>query len=313
MTTQGGHIPVLYEETLDALNLKNGQTVVDGTMGGGGHSQGILERILPGGRLIGIDKDTAAIERCKKRLESFEDNILFVHDDFKHIEEILKENGIGKIDGAVLDLGVSSYQLDEGERGFSYQQEAPLDMRMNRHSALCAKTVVNEYSQNELTRILREYGEEKWAARIAKFIVDARSQKEIETTEELTQLIKNAIPAAARREGPHPAKRSFQAIRIEVNSELSDLGKALESYVQALKSGARLAVITFHSLEDRIVKQTFKKLFDPCECPKDFPICVCGKTSQVKLVTRKPIIPGEQELEDNPRARSAKLRVVEKR
>lgn len=313
MTRQGGHVPVLYQETIDALNLKNGQTVADGTMGGGGHAQGILERILPDGRLIGIDKDTAAIERCKKRLEQFEDNILFVHDDFKSIMEVLKTNGIEKIDGAVLDLGVSSYQLDEGGRGFSYQQDAPLDMRMNRDSTLSAKTVVNEYSQNELTRILREYGEEKWAARIAKFIVEARSQQEIGTTEELTQIIKNAIPAAARREGPHPAKRSFQAIRIEVNGELAGLGQALEDYVEALSSGARLAVITFHSLEDRIVKQTFKKLFDPCECPKDFPICVCGKTSQIKLVTRKPIIPGEQELNENPRARSAKLRVVEKR
>ena len=313
MMAQSGHVPVLYDETIHALRLESGKTIVDGTMGGGGHSRGILERISPGGKLIGIDKDTAAIRRCRQGLKEFESQILFVHDDFKNIREILAANGSGKIDGAVLDLGVSSYQLDEGERGFSYQQDAALDMRMNQESALSAKTVVNEYPQNELTRILREYGEERWAARIAKFIAEARAQKEIETTEELTQIIKNAIPAAARREGPHPAKRTFQAIRIEVNGELAGLGQALEDYVQALTSGGRLAVITFHSLEDRIVKQTFKKLFDPCECPKDFPVCVCGKASQVKLVTRKPIIPGEEELGNNPRARSAKLRIVEKR
>lgn len=313
MITQCSHIPVLYMETIDALCLENGQTIVDGTIGGGGHSQGILERIMPDGRLVGIDKDTAAVRRCKKRLHALEKNILFVHDDFKNIKNILEENGIKEIDGAVLDLGVSSFQLDERERGFSYQKDAPLDMRMNQENELSAKEVVNEYTENELTHILREYGEEKWAARIAKFIAKARTDKAIETTGELAQIIKEAIPAGARREGPHPAKRSFQAIRIEVNGELKGLGDALEAYVQALRSGGRLAVITFHSLEDRIVKQTFKRLFDPCECPKDFPICVCGKKSQIKLVTRKPVVPAEKELNENPRARSAKLRVVEKR
>ena len=208
---------------------------------------------------------------------------------------------------------MSSFQLDEGERGFSYNAEAPLDMRMDRGNPLSAYEVVNGYSEDELKRVIREYGEERWAARIAQFITKERETKKIETTKELTEIIKQAIPAAARREGPHPAKRTFQAIRIEVNAELTGLREALEDYVSVLRSGGRLAVITFHSLEDRIVKQTFKRLFDPCECPKDFPVCVCGKVSQIKIITRKPILPEAEELEKNPRARSAKLRVAEKR
>ncbi len=304
------HVSVLFEETLDLMNLKPGMSVVDGTLGGGGHAQGILQRIAPNGMLIGIDKDVDAIARCKERLR--DQNVRLVHRDFKAVTEVLEEVGIAAIDAAVLDLGVSSFQLDEAERGFSYMQDAPLDMRMNRTDDLSAVDVVNGYSQEELTRVIREYGEEKWAARIAQFIVNTRSKAKIETTLELETIIKQAIPAAARREGPHPAKRTFQALRIEVNGELRDLGKAMEDYTASLKPGGRLAVITFHSLEDRIVKQAFKKLQQPCECPSSFPICVCGKKPSAKIVTRKPVTPSAQELEENPRARSAKLRVLEK-
>ncbi|MEG0381813.1 MAG: 16S rRNA (cytosine(1402)-N(4))-methyltransferase RsmH [Christensenella sp.] len=308
-----GHVPVLYEKTLELINLENGKLIVDGTLGGAGHAQGILERISPDGKLIGIDKDAAAIERCTKRLEQYKEQITLVHSDFKQIKQVLETLGIKEIDGAVLDLGVSSFQLDEGERGFSYNADAALDMRMDRDSAFSAYDVVNEYSQDDLCRVIRDYGEEKWAARIAQFIVQERKISSIGTTNQLTEVIKKAIPAGARRNGPHPSKRTFQAIRIEVNGELSGLSEAIEDYVSVLASGGRLAIITFHSLEDRIVKQTFRKLFDPCECPKDFPVCVCGKTSQVKLITRKPLLPTEAELETNPRARSAKLRVAEKR
>lgn len=308
-----GHVPVLYHETLGMLNLKAGKTIVDGTLGGGGHATGILEKITPGGKLVGIDRDAAAIERCAKRLSAYEDEVILVHDNFKQIKPILHDLKVEKIDGAVLDLGVSSFQLDEGERGFSYNTDAPLDMRMDQGSSLSAYDVVNGYNESSLGEIIKEYGEERWAARIAQFIVEARKGKKIETTKELTEVIKKAIPAAARRDGPHPAKRTFQAIRIEVNGELTGLREALEDYVSVLRSGGRFAIITFHSLEDRIVKQTFKRLFDPCECPKDFPVCVCGKVSQIKIITRKPILPGAEELEENPRARSAKLRVAEKR
>ena len=308
-----GHVPVLYQEMLEMLNLGDGKIIVDGTLGGGGPADGILQQIGPNGKLVGIDRDAAAIERCARRLSVYGSKATLVHDNFKRIKPILKGLGIEKIDGAVLDLGVSSFQLDEGERGFSYNAEAPLDMRMDRGNPLSAYEVVNGYSEDELKRVIREYGEERWAARIAQFITKERETKKIETTKELTEIIKQAIPAAARREGPHPAKRTFQAIRIEVNAELTGLREALEDYVSVLRSGGRLAVITFHSLEDRIVKQTFKRLFDPCECPKDFPVCVCGKVSQIKIITRKPILPEAEELEKNPRARSAKLRVAEKR
>lgn len=308
-----GHVPVLYGETLKALKLENGKVIVDGTLGGAGHARGILERIMPDGRLVGIDKDEAAIERCTLRLAEYKERVTLVHSDFKRIREVLAGLGIREIDGAVLDLGVSSFQLDEGERGFSYNEDAPLDMRMDRGSDFSARTVVNEYTEEELHRVIREFGEERWAARIAQFIVKERQNGSVDTTGQLTEIIKKAIPAAARRDGPHPAKRTFQAIRIEVNGELAGLEKAIEDYVSVLKSGGRLAVITFHSLEDRIVKQTYRRLFDPCECPKDFPVCVCGKKSQVRIITRKPILPDEEELEKNPRARSAKLRVAEKR
>lgn len=312
MTAQG-HVPVLYRETLEALNLQDGGLYVDGTLGGAGHSTGILEASTPGGKLIGIDKDMAAIGRCGERLAGYKDRITLVHDDFKNIRQILDRLNIEKIDGAVLDLGVSSFQLDEGERGFSYNEPAPLDMRMDRNNPLTAQRVVNEYGEEALRQVIRDYGEEKWASRIAQFIVAERKKKPIETTLELVEIIKSAIPAGARRNGPHPAKRTFQAIRIEVNAELTGLSQAIDDYVSVLGSGGRLAVITFHSLEDRIVKQAFKRLFDPCDCPKDFPVCVCGKESQIRILTRKPVLPTELELETNPRARSAKLRVAEKR
>lgn len=312
MTAQG-HVPVLYRETLEALNLQDGGLYVDGTLGGAGHSTGILEASAPGGKLIGIDKDMAAIRRCGERLAGYKDRITLVHDDFKNIRQILDRLDIEKIDGAILDLGVSSFQLDEGERGFSYNEPAPLDMRMDRNNLLTAQRVVNEYGEEALRQVIRDYGEEKWASRIAQFIVAERKKKPIETTLELVEIIKSAIPAGARRNGPHPAKRTFQAIRIEVNAELTGLSQAIDDYVSVLESGGRLAVITFHSLEDRIVKQAFKRLFDPCECPKDFPVCICGKESQVRILTRKPVLPTELELETNPRARSAKLRVAEKR
>lgn len=309
---EGGHTPVLYKETLEALKLQPGKTIVDGTLGGAGHAEGILQQILPGGRLVAIDKDEAAIERGKTRLAPYIEHVSFVHDDFKNIKTILEQKGINKIDGAVLDLGVSSFQLEEGERGFSYMQDAPLDMRMNRQNSLDAKKIVNEYTKEQLTELIGNYSEEHWAARIAKFIVRERQQEEIQTTDQLVRIIKNAIPASARARGPHPAKRTFQALRIEVNGELSELEQAVEDYAGALDKGGRLAIITFHSLEDRIVKQTMKRMYSPCECPKEFPICICGKQRTINIVTRKPIIPSEQELEENPRSRSAKLRVIEK-
>ncbi|MDL2237341.1 16S rRNA (cytosine(1402)-N(4))-methyltransferase RsmH [Christensenellaceae bacterium OttesenSCG-928-K19] len=308
-----GHKPVLYKEVMELLQLRHGDTIVDGTLGGAGHAKGILERIAPDGFLIGIDKDATAIERGKERLKEYERNIVLIRNDFKQVTSILDELHINKVNGALLDLGVSSFQLDQAERGFSYHQDAPLDMRMNQSSALTAYEVVNRYSEEDLCKLIREYGEEKWAARIAKFVVEDRQIRELETTQDLVRTIKKAIPRAVRSDGGHPARKTFQAIRIEVNGELSGLETALEQYVGKLEKNGRLAVITFHSLEDRIVKQTFKRLQDPCECPKDFPVCVCGKQSQVKIVTRKPVMPAEEEIQENPRARSAKLRVVEKR
>ncbi len=304
-----GHISVLYNEVLTGLRLCTGQTIVDGTLGGAGHSLGIIEKIMPQGVLIGIDKDTQAIDRCSKLLPN---NTILVHDDFKNILEVLKGLNITEIDGALLDLGVSSFQLDDKDRGFSYMQDAPLDMRMNNTRGFTAKDVVNTYSKENLVKIIREYGEENWAARIGEFICTQRQNKEINTTFELVEIIKKAIPKNARKEGPHPAKRTFQAIRIEVNGELKALEKAMYDYVSVLKKGGRLAVITFHSLEDRCVKQAFKKLFNPCECPKELPMCVCGKTRQIEIITRKPILPTVTEIEENPRSRSAKLRIAEK-
>ena len=305
------HVSVLLNECLEGLNIKENGIYVDGTLGGAGHSSEILKRLSKEGRLIGIDQDTDALKAAKERLKDYS-NVTFVHSNFSNIENVLNNLNIDGVDGILMDLGVSSYQLDEGERGFSYMKDAPLDMRMNRENDFSAYNVVNEYSEEDLYRIIRDYGEEKFAKRIASFIVENRQEKNIETTLELVEIIKNAIPAKARREGPHPAKRTFQAIRVEVNSELSILNKAIEDGVNKLNSGGRMAIITFHSLEDRIVKNKFRDLAVSCRCPKEFPVCICGEKAKVKVISRKAIEPSKQEVEENPRSRSAKLRVIEK-
>ena len=305
------HVPVLYDEVMEALNIRADGIYVDGTVGGGGHSSGICERLSEKGTLIAVDRDTAALTAAKERLEAYKCTKKFIHANYSDVDEIAN-SADNKVSGILLDLGVSSFQLDTAERGFSYMHDAPMDMRMNEEDALTAYDVVNNYSEKELVRIIREYGEENWASRIAKFIVDARKVEPIATTGQLVEIIKAAIPAKARRTGPHPAKRTFQAIRIEVNAELDHLRKAVEHLPDILEPGGRIAIITFHSLEDRIVKNAFDKRLNPCTCPKEFPVCVCGKVADVKKVTRKPIEPSEEELEINPRARSAKLRVLEK-
>ncbi|WP_291653672.1 16S rRNA (cytosine(1402)-N(4))-methyltransferase RsmH [Clostridium sp.] len=305
------HVSVLLNECIEGLNIKEDGIYVDGTLGGGGHSLEILKSLSKDGTLIGVDQDKDALKAAGERLQDFE-NVKFIHSNFYNIDSILNNLEIEKIDGMLMDLGVSSYQLDEGDRGFSYMQDAPLDMRMNRENSLSAYEVINEYEEEEIYRIIRDYGEEKFAKRIARFIVENRENKPIETTLELVEIIKAAIPAKARREGPHPAKRTFQAIRIEVNSELSILNKAIEDGVNRLNKGGRMAIITFHSLEDRIVKIKFKELATSCTCPKEFPICVCGGKAKVKLISRKAIEPSKEEVEENPRSRSAKLRVIER-
>jgi len=305
------HISVLFEESIEALKIKSDGIYADGTLGGGGHSHGILSS-NDGCTLIGIDQDKEAIAAATKRLEEFSDRVTIVNRNFSEIKDILEELGIDKIDGAVLDLGVSSYQLDNAERGFSYMHDAALDMRMNTSSPKSAYDVVNSYSCEELTRIFYEYGEEKWSKRIAEFICERRAEKSIETTYELVDIIKAAIPKKARMEGGHPAKRVFQAIRIEVNNELGILEGAIRDFVASLKKGGRLAIITFHSLEDRIVKQTFAELAKGCTCPKEFPVCMCGKTPEIKVISRKPVLPSEKEIEENSRSKSAKLRIAEK-
>lgn len=306
------HTSVLFLETMKNLNIDPGGTYTDGTLGGGGHASGICEKLGKEGTLIGIDRDQDAIDAAKERLNIYQCNKIYVQNNYVNIKEILKELGISRINGAVLDLGVSSFQLDNHARGFSYMQEASLDMRMNREDHLTAETVVNEYSEKELTEIIRKYGEERWASRISEFIVKERKKHRITTTAELVDVIKAAIPASARREGPHPAKRTFQAIRIEVNDELSQLERAVDEFIDVLDDGGRLCIITFHSLEDRIVKEAFNRRANPCTCPKEFPVCTCGKKADVKKVSGKPILPTSQELEMNPRARSAKLRVIQK-
>ncbi|NLK95852.1 MAG: 16S rRNA (cytosine(1402)-N(4))-methyltransferase RsmH [Clostridiales bacterium] len=305
------HVSVLLNECLEGLNIKSDGIYVDCTLGGAGHSSEILKRLSKDGLLIGIDQDKDALKAAKEKLSSYV-NVRYVHNNFYNIDSILDELGIEKVDGILMDLGVSSYQLDEAERGFSYMKDAPLDMRMNKDNEFSAYNIVNEYSEEELFRIIKEYGEERFAKRISQFIVDRRMKHPIETTLELVDVIKAAIPAKARREGPHPAKRTFQAIRIEVNKELEILNKAIEDGIKRLNSKGRMAIITFHSLEDRIVKLKFKELSDPCTCPKEFPICVCGKKPEIKLITRKVIEPSKDELEDNPRSRSAKLRIAER-
>ena len=305
------HVSVLLNECLEALNIKEDGIYVDCTLGGAGHSSQIVKRLSNEGRLIGIDQDKDALRAAGERLHNFS-NVTFVHNNFHNIGAILEELEIEKVDGILMDLGVSSYQLDEGERGFSYMKDAPLDMRMNRENNFSAYDVVNDYSEEELYRIIRDYGEEKFAKRIANFIVTRRSEKNIETTLELVEIIKNAIPAKARREGPHPAKRTFQAIRIEVNNELGVITKMIDDAVSIMNEGGRVCIITFHSLEDRIVKNEFRDLALDCVCPSHLPICQCDKESLVKVITRKPILPSKEEIEENPRSRSAKLRVAER-
>lgn len=304
------HISVLLNECIDNLNIRPDGIYVDGTMGGGGHSLEIAKRLTTG-RLICIDQDPNAHEAAGKRLAEYKDRITFVRDNFGNIANILDSLGIEKIDGMLLDIGVSSHQLDEAERGFSYQQDVPLDMRMNPDRPFSAYDVVNGYDEDELDRVIFTYGEERWARRIAQFIVKEREAKPIETTGELVDIIKKAVPKGARKDGPHPAKRTFQAIRIEVNGELEVLQRAIDDVAARLAVGGRLCIITFHSLEDRIVKEAFRKQENPCICPPQFPVCVCGKKPLGRVITRKPILPSKEELEENPRSRSAKLRVLE--
>ena len=306
-----GHVPVLLQECLSALNIRPDGIYVDGTLGRAGHSLEIVKRLTTG-RLIGIDRDETAIAAAQERLADYRDRVTLVHSNFDRIGDILADLHIDGADGMLFDLGVSSPQLDDAERGFSYMHDAPLDMRMDRTAYLTARQVVNGWSYEELRRILFEYGEERYAPAIARRIVQSRGQQPIETTLELVDIIKSAMPPQALREKQHPAKRSFQAIRIAVNGELDALPPMLEAATAHLNRGGRLAVISFHSLEDRIIKKTLQELATGCTCPPEFPVCVCGKKPKLKLVSRKPIVSGEEELEHNPRARSAKLRVAEK-
>ncbi len=306
------HVSVLLKECIEGLNIKPNGIYVDGTLGGGGHSFKILQ-LLDGGKLIGVDQDTDALKAATDRLKIFEGKFIPVHSNFSQISRVLADLEIKKIDGLLLDLGVSSFQLDEAERGFSYMNDGKLDMRMNQNDTFTAYDVVNGYSEQKLTEIITDYGEENWSNRIAKFIIQERAEKPIETTFELVEVVKKAIPAAARKDGPHPAKRTFQAIRIEVNNELKIIEQTIEAAVENLNKGGRIAIITFHSLEDRIVKNAYKKLATGCTCPPEFPVCVCGGKAKVKIITKKPILPSDEEVEMNPRARSAKLRVAEKK
>ena len=306
------HKSVLLEEVIEELDLKPDGIYVDGTLGGAGHSSEMLRRAEIK-KLIGIDQDPDAIKAASKKLEPYGERAVIVKSNYENIGEIIKSQNIDKVDGILLDLGVSSYQLDTPDRGFSYMSDAPLDMRMDQRAELTAREVVNSYSVEDLTRILREYGEERFAVRIARRIDAQRKQKPIETTGELNQIIKDAIPAKAREEGRHPSRRTFQAIRIEVNGELRVLEESLGEMIRILNPGGRICVITFHSLEDRIVKETFRTAQNPCICPPDFPVCVCGRKSLGKVVTRKPIVPSVEETQRNPRSKSAKLRVFEKK
>lgn len=307
------HIPVLLDEVIRLLDLKPGKRIVDGTAGGGGHSKEILQRIIPGGKLIAFDQDLEAIRAATEKLLPLgNDNFTVIHSNFVNLKEVLEELGFSKVDGILLDLGVSSYQLDEAERGFSYQHDAPLDMRMNRTQKKSAYELVNMATTTELNRIIWDYGEERWAKRIVEFIIKERQESPIKTTGQLVEVIKKAIPSGARQDGPHPARRTFQALRIAVNNELEILEKAITDGVDVLATGGVMAVITFHSLEDRIVKQVFQHLAKGCICPPDLPKCSCGRLSQVKILTGKPISPSETELTMNPRSRSSKLRGVRK-
>lgn len=306
------HVSVLYEPVMELLNVRPGCIYADGTLGGGGHASGVCERLQGSGTFIGIDRDRDALNAASKRLEPFGCEKHFVQSNYADIKLVLRELGISGLDGALLDLGVSSFQLDNPERGFSYMQDAPLDMRMNAQDSFTAEDVVNDYSEKQLAKVIKDYGEERWAARIAQFIAKERKSHRITTTGELVDIIKAAIPAAARQNGPHPAKRTFQAIRIEVNDELGQLERAVTDFMDVMAPGGRLAIISFHSLEDRLVKEAFNKRLNPCTCPPNLPVCVCGKKADIKKVTRKPVEASPEELEENPRSRSAKLRVIEK-
>ena len=303
------HIPIMLEQVIEGLDIKPDGIYVDGTLGGGGHSYEIAKRLVSGGRLIGIDQDEAAIKAAGARLSGFGDRVTIVRSNYAQMVSVLQSLGIEQVDGILLDLGVSSHQLDNAERGFSYMEDAPLDMRMDRRQEKTAWDIVNYYSQAELTRIIRDYGEDKFAAKIAAKIIGFRENKLIETTGELAEIIKLAIPIKYRLTGGHPAKRTFQAIRIELNRELEVLEESIEGMIDILSDGGRMAVITFHSLEDRIVKAAFKKAESPCTCPSDFPICVCGKKTKGFVASRKPLIPSDKEMERNPRAKSSKLRI----
>lgn len=305
------HYSVMLKETVDGLNVKENGIYVDCTLGGAGHSTEILKRLNGTGRLIGIDQDADALKAAKERLKDF-DNVTYVHSNFENIKEILKNEGIDKVDGILADLGVSSYQFDTPERGFSYRFDAPLDMRMNKESELSAYEIVNEYSEDKLFRVIRDYGEEKFAKNIAKHICQRRSEAPIKTTFELNEIIKAAIPAKMREKGGHPSKRTFQAIRIECNRELEVLENTLDDMIECLNDKGRLCIITFHSLEDRAVKNNFKTNENPCICPPNFPVCTCGRKPKGKVITRKPITASEEELEENSRSQSAKLRIFEK-
>lgn len=305
------HKSVLLKETIEGLNVRKGKIYLDGTLGGAGHSYEILKKLHGTGLLIGIDQDQEALKAAREKLSEFK-NVEYFNLNYIDFEKALDELGIEKIDGVLLDIGVSSYQFDNPERGFSYRFDAPLDMRMDKSLEISAKDIVNTYSEDEITEIIREYGEEKWASRISKFIVQERKNKKIDTTFELVEIIKNAIPAGARRNGPHPAKRTFQALRIEVNKELDVLKNSIDKFVHRLNPGGRIAIITFHSLEDRIVKNSFKYLEKDCICPPTSPICTCNKKREIKIITRKPITASEEELKENNRSHSAKLRIAEK-
>lgn len=305
------HKSVLLDEVIESLNIKPDGYYVDGTLGGAGHALEVIKR-LKGGRLIGIDQDADAIKAATERLIDYKNRVIIVRDNYVNIENILKREGIDKVDGIYVDLGVSSYQLDTADRGFTYRFDAPLDMRMDDRNELKASDIVNNYSEAELFHVIRDYGEDRFAKNIAKHIVEYRNKKKIETTFELVDIIKSAIPMKIQVTGGHPAKRTFQAIRIELNKELEVLKNSIDVMIELLKPGGRLSVITFHSLEDRIVKQAFKKAESPCVCPKKFPVCVCGNKSKGRVITRKAVLPSKEELEENSRAKSAKLRVFEK-
>ena len=307
------HTSVLLHETVDGLNIRPDGIYVDATLGGGGHAFQVCSRLNSKGRFIGIDQDADAIRAAGKRLECFGEKVTIIRSNYCDMKARLQEIGIDKVDGIMIDLGVSSYQLDTADRGFSYRMDAPLDMRMDQRQTMTAKDIVNTYSEMELFHVIRDYGEDRFAKNIAKHIVSARSEKPLETTGELIQVIKAAIPMKVRAVGGHPAKRTFQAIRIELNRELDVLKDSLGDMIDLLDDGGRIAVITFHSLEDRIVKNIFKENEDPCICPKEFPVCVCGRKSKGKVITRKPIVPSEEELLENKRSKSSKLRVFERK